>query len=530
VVGVAAPDAARSDASWALPAVDRQLVGPVAVAIILSAVAMVLGWRGGDLAAQVYRVNLFRAHGLVPWDDLWFAGHATFDYSALSPIFGALAGPVALGAASSVVSAWCVERLLRAQFGASATLGALWFATSTVTNLAVGRITFSFGVAIGLGALVALQRGRLRWCAALAVGCSLASPVAAAFLCIGIVAWGSAHRSRWWAAAGIVGAAALPIVAIAVAFPGGGGVFPFETWALGWNLATTAAVFLALPSDQVVLRRAAVLYALANVAVYAVPNPLGGNISRLAQYAVGPLLACLLVRTRPRLLALVAIPLLVWQWLPALDGITQAKHDPSTASAFYDPLLTALRSQPVAGPIRIEIPMTLHHWEAVYVAANHALARGWETQLDRGYNPIFYDGSLDANTYERWLADQGVTYVALPAVPLDPTSRAEAALLRTRLPYLTPVWHNASWQLWRDDTSPGLVSGPATLTKLGPDSFTVNVTSPGDVMVRVRTSGHWAVDSPGCVAEDSTGWIVLRDLPVGSHTVGQALRSTKCKT
>jgi hypothetical protein len=402
----------------------------------------------------------------------------------------------------------------------------MWFAISTVTNSVVGRITFFVGVAFALAALLAVQRGR-RWAAAgLSLLCALASPVSAVFLAIGLVAWGSVHRSRWLTAGAVLSATAIPMLVVAVVFPSGG-VFPFETWALLWNLTACAVVLVALPRDEVVLRRATMLYALANLAVYAVPNPLGGNISRLAQYTAGPILACVLPASRRRRLAIVALPLIFWQWFPAVDGIALARSDPSTHAEFYAPLLKVL-DQPAAAPARVEVVMTRRHWESAYAADGRSLARGWETQLDLRLNPVFYDGTLTADTYERWLSDQGVRYVALPAAPLDDSAVAEAALLSSGLPYLTPIWHNADWQLWRFDGSPGLVTGPATLTALGPDSLTLNVTAPGDVLVRVRSSAHWAVPEPGCAAADPSGWTVLRGLPIGPARVTQALRGTPC--
>jgi hypothetical protein len=276
-----------------------------------------------------------------------------------------------------------------------------------------------------------------------------------------------------------------------------------------------------------VLRRGVGLYAIACLADFAVPNALGGNITRLAQYGAGPLLACALWPARRRALALMAVPLLAWQWVPAFDGIALAGRDPSTRASYYAPLVAFLHRQP-SGPRRIEIPVTRHHWESVYIGDTQPLARGWERQLDMSFNEIFYEGTLTAGEYERWLTNMGVDFVALPRAPLDDTSMAEAKLLDAGLPYLTPVWHNRDWQVWRYRASPGLVSGPATLTKLAPDSFTVNVSEPGDVVVRVRTSGHWRVPEPGCFAPTADGWTMLRGLPVGVDRITQSLRGTPC--
>jgi hypothetical protein len=382
------------------------------------------------------------------------------------------------------------------------------------------------GIAFALGALLALQR-RHSWAATLlGLLSALSSPVAAVFLGIAVVAWAGRERARWRVAAIVLVATALPLVAVSLAFPTSGS-FPFESWALVWNLVVCSAVWGALPPNERVLRRAAVVYAIANIGVYAVPNALGGNVGRLGQYAAGPILACVLLPARRRRLLLAAMPLLFWQWFPAADAIAVAAHDPSTHAAFYTPLLDALQQQS-AYPVRVEIPLTKNRWESAYVADTQSLARGWETQFDLSLNPIFYNGTLNATAYEQWLADRGVSYVALPSAPLDDSSLPEAQLLRSGLPYLTPVWHNENWQLWRVIDSPGLVSGPATLEALGADSFTLEVSAPGDVLVRIRASSHWSVPAPGCAGTTPAGWIRLHDLPLGQTRISQRLVGTPC--
>jgi hypothetical protein len=145
-----------------------------------------------------------------------------------------------------------------------------------------------------------------------------------------------------------------------------------------------------------------------------------------------------------------------------------------------------------------------------------------------GYNSIFYDGTLNAATYQQWLSNMGVGYVALPRAPLDDTAVAEALMLDTGLPYLSLVWQNPDWRVWRYDSSPGLIAGPASVVQIAPDSFTVQVAGPGDVVVRLRASTHWAVAAPGCATTDPNGWTLLRDLPNGTARVAQALRGTPC--
>ena len=80
---------------------------------------------------------------------------------------------------------------------------------------------------------------------------------------------------------------------------------------------------------------------------------------------------------------------------------------------------------------------THNHWEAAHLASVVPLARGWERQLDEKANPLFYDGRpLTAERYHRWLRDDAVRWVALPDAPLDYSAQAEARLLERGVPYL----------------------------------------------------------------------------------------------
>ena len=257
------------------------------------------------------------------------------------------------------------------------------------------------------------------------------------------------------------------------------------------------------------------------------PTALGGNVSRLGQYLAGPLLACALLPRRRLVLAVLAIPLLVWQWFPAVDGIAFARTDPSTRAGYYQPLLSYLRSQ--SSTIgRVEIPSTYRHWEAAYAAPHVPLARGWERQLDIAYNPIFYSEPLTPSSYRTWLHTNGVKFVALPDARLDDSSLGERMLISSGLPYLHEVWHDAHWRVWRVDGFDGLVDGPATLQSMTPDRMTLSVSGTGDLVLRVRATSHWSVRPGGCAASTDDGWTRLRNLPLGTVTLTQSLAGTPC--
>ena len=97
----------------------------------------------------------------------------------------------------------------------------------------------------------------------------------------------------------------------------------------------------------------------------------------------------------------------------------------------------------------MEIPFTDNHWESRWVAPRVPLARGWERQLDRQRNALFYDGRpLTAARYRRWLDDNAVRFVALPDAPIDYSAAREAGSCARARPYLREVWRDAHWRVF----------------------------------------------------------------------------------
>lgn len=495
------------------------------LALLASLLAMAAGWRGEDLPAQIYRMDLVRHHGLVLWDNQWFAGHPTLGYSVLAPVLGALIGPLPLAAASGLAAAVLFDRIVTGTFGSSARVGSIWFAIGTVSNLVVGRVTFALGLALALGAVLAMQHGRRTLAAGLALLTPLASPLAGLFLAIAAGGVFLGRRAGRGQAAAVALAASLPILVVAAAFPDAGS-FPYQPWAFGRDLLVCALLYAVARDRAPVVAWGSLAYAAVVVGSFVVASPVGGNVSRLPQYVAGPLLACLLLPAHRRWLLALAVPLLVWQWVPAVDGIAFAPADPSTQRAYYEPLLTYLRAEGATG--RIEVPSTERHWEAAYVAPSMALARGWERQTDIGNNPSFYDGTLTADSYRRWLIANAVEYVALPDTRLDSSSIEEASILRAGQPFLEPVWSDDHWRVWRVAGYRGLVDGPARLIHHTPTSFTLEVTGSGPITMRVHSSPHWAVDGRGCVAASPDGWTVIHGAVRGTLEVEQQLGGTPC--
>lgn len=479
-------------------------VSVLAATAVLATVPFLLGWRGEDFPAQIYRIDLVRKAGITIWNNGWYGGHATLSYSVLFPLVGSVVGVYPLALGSVLLATLSVEQLLRPRVGSRATVAALLFGFGMISNVVVGRLTFLLGFALGAAALWALDRDRRVVAMVLGLACGLSSPVAAVFAALSAVAIVLASRRRRDGTLLAVCVVAAPAF-VMLATPGTGD-FPFQVVFLAPTLAASIGVTLLASSKPV--RVAALLYTVLVLGMFVVPNAMGANASRLAMYATFPVLVAG-SRLRPwMVLAVIAPILLIWQWIPA--AVTLSRLDPSADAAYFAPVVDyAARNLPLGA--RIEIPFTQNHWEAAYVANEVPLARGWERQRDRLNNPLFYEarGHLDPMAYEQWLRDNAIALVALPGVDLDFSAKGEAALLRTDPPFLQRVWSNEHWVIWRVLDPTPVVEGPASLVSFDAASFSVEFSSPGTAVVRVRYSNLWYAPGEACVDETSDGWIAL---------------------
>jgi hypothetical protein len=488
---------------------DRTRWAAPAVAGVLAVLALVLGLRGVDWPAQLYRVQLFRHHGWLSFDTSWYGGHYPLAYSLLFPPLAATISTPLVAIASAVAAAWGFDRLISKEFGHSGRIGSLLFAAGTVVQVAVGQLPFLLGLAFAILAVLAARRGRWWWAALAAVAAPLASPVAAVFLVLVAAAWAATTAPGLRLRPILLAVAALVPGLIVTGLYRQLGNFPFPASGLICVLLACAAAQLLLPRRLRSLRLGAALYAVGAIVAFLVPTPVGGNVSRLGASLAVPLLAAAARPGRRLIAAAVAIPLLAWQWTPAFGAVTV--HDQSSHASYFTPLIAEVK-RVSPGPTRLEIPFTRDHWEVVRVAPVIPLARGWYRQLDIADNGLFYQtNGVTAASYESWLDSNGITLVALPDVPLDYSSTGEAALLKTPPAYLQPIWHNQHWQLWRVLGSPGLASGVGELVSLQPGQFTVNAVAKGDAIVRVRYTSIWSITSgSACLASTSDGWTIVR--------------------
>ena len=486
----------------------------------------------GDLAAQVFRTELFQKAGLAIWNGSWYGGHYTLTYSVLFPPLAALLGPQVVGGLAVVSSSYLFDRLVRDRWGAEARWATLWFAAGVVTLLADGQLTFALGVAFGLGSLRLLQLERPAPAILAAAATALSSPVAGVFLAGVLIAGAWQGGVRFAKPALGAGLLALALtLAPNIAFPEAG-QFPFvwssyiaiPFWCLGALILTDGA-----RAQERQLRQVVVGYALVSTAIWLVPNAMGGNAVRLGALFGGPVLAAVLLSRRPRrtvplwffaaALAITMVGSLYWQLNASVAQIARSVGDPSTTESYFAPAARWLREHGAKGA-RIEVPPTANHWEAAYLAPNFDLARGWLRQLDTTRDDIFYDGGeLTNGAYSAWLRANAITYVALPDAPLDYSSTEESRLILSDPPYLKLRHTSGHWRIYQVVHPKPLVApigaGRARTLWVGRQGFALDVTKPGLFLVRVNFTPYWSLSrGHGCLLR-AGDWTMARTTHTG---------------
>jgi hypothetical protein len=488
------------------------------VTLTLAAAVALVGFRGGDFAAQDYRVWVFRTHGFLIWDVNWYGGHSDLGYSVLFPVIGAVLGTVPATALACVASTVLFGKLVGRSSSWASVLSRLWFAVFVVGDLIIGRAPFACSVTAGLAAVLFVRRQQPWLALGAAAVTSLFSPLGALFLLLIGAAW--LPSLGWRRAAPFAGA--LSGLAVA-ALLGDGGRFPFPWTAFVGQLAIVVIGLIVTPKHQRTVLRALVFYGASCIALFLVPNPVGGNMARLAGIIVGPAAAFVLLRAgRVRSLLVVALPLVIFQLQPIISAVASAAGDLSTKPLYYQGMMRFLseHEQPLG---KVEIPFTKDHWEATYVAEQVPLARGWDRQIDLSRNAVLY-APMTADTYANWLHDNAVRYVALPDAALDTGGQAEAAVLRHPPAWLKQVYADQHWRIWEVTNATPLATGAATITALTSNGFTLAAAHAGATVVRLRWSRQWHIESGNaCLVEADGGWTMVVSMQPGEVKVGASL-------
>lgn len=529
----------------AAPVARRALLVTSGVAVALAVAYLLAPPLGTDLSAQVARADFFAEHGFAPVDFRWYGGVSPLGYSLVSPALmaglgGGLLGAKLAGALAAVLSAVAFALLVLRTGGRRPVLAGVLGAVGFAGNLVSGRTTFAIGVAFGLLALVVLtlppgKRWRRRWwlravgAVAASALAAASSPVAGLFAGLAGVALLLPRRFRSWDGVLLAVGAVVPMAGMAVLFGSGGWMNISRTDTIHATV-TSFAVAVLVPRPAV--RAGAALSALGVLLAFAVHTPVGLNATRLATMFALPVLAGyadLSWLPRPRRIGplgrrawagaglLVLLGLVVWWQPPLLRGDLADAGNPTAASDYFRPLRAELARRAPVG--RVEVVPTRDYWEAAYAADAVPLARGWLRQADLAHHPLFFDGSLDARRYHAWLADNGVSYVALANAELSWVGRAEAALIRGGLPYLTPVWRDRDWVLYQVTGSPSVVDG-ARLVSATSGGITLETSGPGEVLVRVRWSRWLIASGTGArLIRSPDGWTLLRVDRAGRYEV-----------
>jgi hypothetical protein len=222
-------------------------------------------------------------------------------------------------------------------------------------------------------------------------------------------------------------------------------------------------------------------------------------------------------------LALLLVLAVYWQ-PPVVVADARDLGNPTADPAYFAPLREQLEPIDLIG--RVEIPPTRDYWEAAYLG-ELPLARGWLRQADIDRNPLFFTTvpgargtgvPLNAGSYQSWLAEQAVQYVALPDAELSWVGRAEGALIDGGLPYLSQVWSNAHWRLFAVLNPQPIVAPPATLVAQSATALTFDAPQAGYVTIRVRHYRWLTVDNGASVAANGD-WTLVNVPGPGRYTL-----------
>ncbi|MEU2154714.1 MFS transporter [Streptomyces sp. NPDC019396] len=508
----------------------RLLGHPVAAAALTAAV-LHIGWflvlanSGGDLAAQDAWAEFVGRHPDSAYNLAWYGGMHPVSYSVVSPYLMSLLGVrttmMVVGTLSATLTALILVRVPAVRNPLSCSLAAV---IALLCNALSGRVTFGLGMLFALGAVAAVfcwphRWRRRRWekaavAAPLAGLATASSPVAGLFL--GVVAAALFLNGRR------PGAYALglpPVLVVGLS----AWLFPFSG-TQPMSVASTSLPFLfgvlvlvLVPKRWRTVRTAAAVYAAGTLLTFLVDSQIGSNVSRFAMLFAGVVLLAALPyayrsgrRTRRWYAVLLAFAGFN-AWIAANSVVDIVRTAPAASwTRELAPLVNQLQ-RAGADKGRVEVVPASSHREASALAPYVNLARGWNRQADMERNPLFYDDTLDADSYRAWLGRWAVHFVVLPKDTPDRGGSQEAELVHAGQPYLRPVWSDENWRLFAVQDPEPLADPPATVDRAAAGELTIHVRSAGRVLIRVPYS-PWL----GLVDEQGRGVEPPRETEAGT--------------
>jgi hypothetical protein len=489
--------------------------------------------RGGDLAAHLYRTSLAR-HGVLVWDNLWFAGqYPLSSYSLLYYPLAALVGNSTLAVLAVAVAAGTFASIAVREWHSIGRWPARTFAVLLTGQVFTAAYPFDLGLSTLLATLWALQRKRL-WLAVAGIAATLCiSPLAFLFLALTLVALfvHQRHLSRQALVAGgavlVAGGAQLAVLALT---PTPGLVYPYGTWRLLAGLAVAGlGVAVSLRGrGGWSLASIFVVWAAATIVADLVPSPVGHNLIRASVFVLPLMLVgAALADFRPRWLISLAIgAALASNVLPYAAMISNRSSSLASEAGFWRPVVDFLRGHSGAS-YRVEVVPTANHWEAYYLPrAGLPLARGWYRQLDIADNPALYAPRLTPADYRRWLRARGVRFVVLPHLPLEAMdAEREATLVRSGAAGLDKVFASHAAAIYELPRPEPILTGPgaATVTAMSSSQIDGRVTRAGTYLLRVHFTPYWSIARGAlCVARTRTDMTLLeisRAGPFALHAI-----------
>ncbi|WP_374211982.1 MFS transporter [Streptomyces sp. C10-9-1] len=467
---------------------------------------------GGDLAAQDAWAEFVGRHPDSAYNLAWYGGMHPVSYSVVSPyvmsVLGVRTTMIVAGTVSSALTALILLRLPSVRNPLACGFAGVF---AFLCNALSGRVTFGLGMMFALAAVGAFfcwphRLRRRRWAkgavAALFAGlATAASPVAGLFLGVVAAALFLCGRRPGAYALGLAPVAVVGLSAWLFPFSG---TQPMSLGSTSLPFVFGVLVLLLVPEDWHTVRVASAVYAVGTLLTWLIDSQIGSNVSRLPMLFAGVALLAALPFTVPRSRRWYAVVvafagLNVWIGYKSVDDIVRTAPTASWNRELA-PLVDRLQ-RVGAERGRVEVVPASSHRESSALAPYVNLARGWNRQADMERNPLFYDKDrlLTSAGYRAWLDRWAVHFVVLPEGRPDHSAEQEAELVADGLPYLTRVWGDENWQLFAVKDPVPLADPPATVRHAGAGELTIQVTSPGRVLIRVPYS-PWL----GLVADDGT--------------------------
>ncbi|MEU1277354.1 MFS transporter [Streptomyces sp. NPDC005805] len=456
---------------------------------------------GGDIAAQDAWAEFVGRHPDSAYNLAWYGGMHPVSYSVVSPylmsVLGVRTTMIVAGTVSSALTALILVRLREVRNPVACGFAGVF---AFLCNALSGRVTFGLGMMFALAAVGAVfcwphRWRRNRWVKAAVAApfaglATAASPVAGLFL--GVVAAALFLCGRR-PGAYVIGIPPVVVVALSSWLFPFSGTQPMSLGSTSLPFLFGVLTFLLVPREWRTVRVAAAVYSLGTLLTWLIDSQIGSNVSRLPMLFAGVVLLAALPWTAPRsrrwyALVVAFAGLNAWIGFKGVDDIVRTAPTASWNRELA-PLVDRLQRLG-AERGRVEVVPASSHRESSALARYVNLARGWNRQADMERNPLFYDKEnvLTADGYRAWLDRWAVHYVVLPEGRPDNSAVQEAELVGGGLPYLTRVWGDRNWQVFAVQSPVPLADRPATVRHAGAGEVTIQVTSPGRVLIRVPYS------------------------------------------